>query len=176
MKIKIGISLLILGLIIFLFLIWPRQVNLDLKGIEFTQDDKINAENISIKINGHINNQYFGVREFTGRIYCEAINLNGEFFNLLFDKTNKSYLSITKENGESFEYGEIFGNETMDELVIVNGGNILVFPAKNRDVAEETATKYFIDEYNYHLSCLFQYANINQHYYTASGDKAVFSH
>ncbi len=152
MKIKIGISTLILGLIVFLFLVWPRQVNLDLKGIEFTQDDKTNAESVSIIINGHINNRYFGVRKFTGRIYCEAIDLNGEVFNLLFDKTNKSYLSIRKENGESFDYGEIFGNETMDELVLVRGDNILVFPAKNRDAAEKTAIEYFKLEYNYHFN------------------------
>ena len=152
MKIKIGISILILGLIVFLFLVWPRQVNYDLSGIEFTQDDKANTENVSIKINGQINNKYFGVRKFTGSVYCEAINLNGEHFYLLFDKTNKSYLFIRKENGESFDYGEIFSNKTMDELVIVKGDNILVFPAKNREVAEKTATKYFEDEYNYHFN------------------------
>lgn len=152
MKIKIGIIILILGLIVFLFLVWPRQVNLDLNGIEFTQDDKANTENVSIKINGHINNKYFGVRKFTGSIYCEAIELEGESLNLLFDKTNKSYLSIRKENGELFDYGEIFCNETMDELVIVKGDNILVFPAKNRDVAEKTATKYFMNEYNYYFN------------------------
>jgi hypothetical protein len=154
MKIKISISILILilCLFIFLFLVWPRYINLELKGIEFTQDNKTNAENISIKISGQINNKYFGIREFTGQIYCEAVNLKGEYFNLLFDKTNKSYLSITKENGESFDYGEIFGNETMDELVIVKGDNIFVFPAMNRDAAEKTAAKYFKNEYNYHFN------------------------
>lgn len=152
MKIKMSIGILTLCLFIFLFFVWPRHVNFDLKGIEFTQENKTSAENVSIKINGQINNKYFGVREFTGRIYCEAIDLNGEYFKLLFDKTNKSYLSIRKENGETFEYGEIFGNETMDQLVIVKGDSILVFPAKNRDIAEKTATKYFIDEYNYHFN------------------------
>jgi hypothetical protein len=48
------------------------------------------------------------VREFHGRIYCDAIGLNGEYFNLLFDETNKSYLSIMKENGDISDYGEIF--------------------------------------------------------------------
>ena len=152
MRIKIGIGILILGMIILLFLVWPRRINLDLKGIEFTQDNKTKTENVSIKINGQINNKYFGDREFIGRIYCEAIDLNGESFNLLFDKTNKAYLSSTNENGDSLDYGEIFGNETMGELVIVKDDEILVFPAKNRDLAEATAMKFFKAEYEYHFN------------------------
>lgn len=149
MKIKIGAIILILGLIAFLFLFWPRHIDIEIKGIEFTQEDKTNAEIISIKINGQINNQFWGESKFIGKIYCKKINLNGEVFNLSFNKTNKSYLSVRKENGESVDYGEIFSNKTMDELVIVKGDNVLVFPAKNRDAAEEIAKRYFKNEYNY---------------------------
>lgn len=40
----------------------------------------------------------------------------------------------------------------MDELVIVKGDDILVFPSKNREVAEKIATKYFSIEYNNHFN------------------------
>ena len=145
MKLKLIIGVLFLCLIVFLFLLWPRQVNYDSEGIKYNQSDNSFTDNVSIKIDGQINKKYFGVREFQGRIYCDAIGLNGEYFNLLFDENNKSYLSIMKENGDTTEYGEIFSNKTMDELVVVKGDNILVFPAKNRDIAEATATKFFKD-------------------------------
>jgi hypothetical protein len=152
MKLKLIIGVLFLCLIVFLFLLWPRQVNYDSEGIKYKQSDNSFAGNVSIKIDGQINKKYFGAREFQGRIYCDAIGLNGEYFNLLFDETNKSYLSVMKENGDTTEYGEIFSNKTMDELVVVKGDNILVFPAMTRDIAEATATKFFKAEYEYHFN------------------------
>jgi|GEM_PF-3391855 len=152
MKLKLIIGVLFLCLIVFLFLLWPRQVNYNLEGIKYKQSDNSFADNVSIRIDGQINKKYFGVREFQGRIYCDAIGLNGKYFNLLFDETNKSYLSVMKENGDTTEYGEIFSNKTMDELVVVKGDNILVFPAKTRDIAEATATKFFKAEYKYHFN------------------------
>lgn len=150
-KKKITISTLILCLIVFLFLIWPRQINLNLTGIEYTQNNKSEVNNVSIKIDGQINNKFWGVREFKGRITCMAIDLNGEYFNLLFEDSNKSYLSITNNRGETVNYGEIFANVNMDELVIVKGDNIFVFPANNLEVAEKIANKYFLFEYNNHF-------------------------
>lgn len=149
---KIIIGLLVLCLTVFLFLDWPRQVNLNLEGIEYTQLNKSTAENISIKINGQINNQFLGVRGFIGQIYCEAIDLNGEYFNLLFDDSNKSYLSIRKKSGEVINYGEIFANKNMNEIVIVRGDDILVFPSKNQKIAEKISNKYFLIEYNNHFN------------------------
>ncbi|MEL7654466.1 MAG: hypothetical protein AAGU75_01010 [Bacillota bacterium] len=149
---KIIIGLFVLCLIVFLFLVWPRQVNLVLKGIEYIQLNTSVADSISIKIDGQINNKFLGKREFNGRIYCDAINLNGEYFNLIFDDSNKAYLSITQKSGEAINYGEIFANKNMDELVIVKGDDILVFPSKNREVAEKIANKYFSIEYNNHFN------------------------
>lgn len=146
------IVLLALCLFVFLFLIWLRQVNLDLKGTEYIQLDESASDNVSIKIDGQINNKFFGAREFNGRIYCDAIDLNGEYFNLRFDDSNKSYLSTTKESGNVVNYGEIFTNKNMDELVIDKGDDILVFPSKNRKAAEEIANKYFSTEYNNHFN------------------------
>ncbi len=151
---RIIIGLIVLCLIVFLFLVWPRQVNFNMKGIEYTQLNKSTAENITIKINGQINNRFFGVRKFTGRIYCEALDLDGEYFNLLFDDSNKSYLSIIKESGETVNYGEIFSNKNMNELVIVSGDDILVFPSKNREIAEKISNKYFLIEYDNHFKTI----------------------
>lgn len=65
--------------------------------MQYIQLNKSVADSISIKIDGQINNNFWGKREFNGRIYCDAINLNGEYFNLIFDDSNKAYLSITKK-------------------------------------------------------------------------------
>jgi hypothetical protein len=143
MKLKIIIGILFLGLIVYLFLALPRQVSLEMKGIAFSQTDPAYTEDVSIKIDGQINNLYFGARGFTGQIYCKAIGLDGEYFNLLFDDTNKSYLSVPQKTGKPIEYGEIFADEKMDELVIVKGDNIFVFPSENREAAKKTADEYF---------------------------------
>ena len=146
MKFKITIGILSLGLIVYLFLALPRQVSLEMKGIAFSQDDPAYTTVVSIKIDGQINNRYFGARGFTGKIYCEAIGLDGEYFNILFDDTNKSYLSVPQKPGKTAEYGEIFAGKKMDELVIVKGDIIFVFPSANRESAEKTADEYFAKE------------------------------
>lgn len=79
------------------------------------------------------------------------LSMNGEYFKLLFEDSNKSYLSITNNRGETVNYGEIFANVNMDELIIVKGDNAFVFPANNLEVAEKIANKYFSIEYNNHF-------------------------
>lgn len=151
MKIKVILCILIFCLAVYLFLAWPRPVNLDLKGTAYSQSDPAYTENVSIKINGQINNQYFGARGFTGQIYCEAIGLNGEYLKLAFDETNKSYLSVVQKNKGVVDYGEIFASNKMDTLVIVQGEEICVFPSANRKDAKKVAEKYFSEEQRYHF-------------------------
>lgn len=145
------IRILILCLIVYLFLAWPRPVNLALEGTAYSQSDPEYAENISIKIKGQINNRYFGTRGFTGEINCEAIGLDGEYLNLEFDETDKSYLSVREKNGEMSEYGEIFADRKMDKLVITKENKIYVFPSANRKDAKKIAEEYFSEEYRYHF-------------------------
>jgi hypothetical protein len=148
MRIKTIVALLVFGLVAYLFLAWPRHVNFDLKGIQYTQTDKSIGDNVSVQIDGQIHNKFFGVYKFNGRIYCEAIDLNGEYFNLIFEDSNKSYLSIRNENEELISYGEIFADRNMKELVLVNGDDVLVFPSNTREEAEEIANRHFMNEYN----------------------------
>ena len=68
-----------------------------------------------------------------------------------FDESNKSYLSIIKEKGKTADYGEIFANKNMDEIVITQGNFIFVFPSENRKNAEALADKYFLEEYKNHF-------------------------
>lgn len=142
----------ILSFTVISYLIWPRQVNLGFNGIKYTQLDKSIVDNVTLKIEGQINNRYIGVRKFNGSIYCDEIELNGEHVSLVFDDSNKSYLSIANKSGDAANYGEIFTNKDMSELVIVQGDEILVFPSKNRVNAEKIANKYFSIEYKNHFN------------------------
>ena len=150
-KKKIVISVLILCFAGYLFIAWPRQVNVELEGIEYTQLDESTSNKISIRIEGYVNNKYIGTRQFNGKIYCEAMDLNGASFNLLFDESNKSYLSIIKEKGKTADYGEIFANKDMNEIVIFQGDSFYVFPSESRKDAEALADKYFLVEYTNHF-------------------------
>lgn len=106
----------------YIYGIWGRVT------IAYSQTDPAYTEDISIKIDGQINNLYLGTRGFTGQIYCTAVGLDGEYFNILFDDTNKSYLSILQRSGKAVNYGEIFADK------------------KIREAAEKTANKYFAGE------------------------------
>jgi len=158
-------SVLFLALIaIYVYITWPHRIVKELNGIEYSQEDKALCEPVSVKIHGTMKQALTGGRVFTGTIELRKTDLAlpDQKLTLSFDKVDWSSLTFRDLEGEFYDYGEMFADEEMNKIVIVepDPGNstdaaatcsILAFPAEDRAEAEKLTLAYFKNEKNYYF-------------------------
>lgn len=146
---------------IYLSITWPKPVQFEMKGIEYSQAEKDFCKTVKIKVEGTTKREMTVGRVFTGTIAVEGsdVSLPTDQMMLSFGKTDWTELTFRNLDGQFFDYGELFADPDMKSIVIVEpyGGKpgdgrpegepgdnkILVFPARDRADAEKTAKAYF---------------------------------
>jgi len=154
----IGIIIIAATLLVYSYITWPRHIQIELKGIEYSQEDKNYSKKILIQIDGTMKKKLNGNRTFIGNFTLDNSTLAfaDEKFILSFDVTNSASLSVSYGEGLN-DYGDMFANEDMSEIVIFTStnksedGHILAVPAEDRETAENLALKYTNKEYEFYF-------------------------
>lgn len=150
----IGIALFIIAFSAYAYITWPHHVLKMIDGIEYSQTDKDYSSPVTILIHGTMKKEMTGGRSFTGTIELKEADISfpRQKMVLLFDEADWSSLSFRDLDGKLYDYGELFAAEKMDKVVICTpennesgntAGNILAFPADDREEAVALATKFF---------------------------------
>ena len=160
----VGIILFLAIVGMYVYLTWPHKIQQEMNGIEYSQEDKTLCQPVSVKIDGTMKQDLTGNRIFTGTIELLKTDLllPDQKLTLSFDKVDWSNLSFRDLEGKYFDYGEMFADEEMSKVVIVEpdtgqtagtskAGSILAFPAEDRAEAETVTRSYFQQEKIYHF-------------------------